>query len=541
MRDDLERVLRLRGVVQPLARGQQRAARRRRRYDVTAQHEGEALSEVAVAADRLAREVAREHGGEGRPGPASAEDDVLLVRVRLDAQLHRVAGARDVDRRAGPEREEGRELGAERSRDRGQRSEARRRLAGLDLRQVALVKPVSAASSSSVRRRARRSSRSCRPMSITTESIAASLAQRALAFFSQRTYLHPRSNASVESRALAAVPFLFRRDHQVRQRNGDLEAGMGAYRVSMDIGGTFTDVVAYDTERGRTRPASRPRRRTTSPRACSPGSAQVIGSPAEIDFTVHGTTQGLNAFLQRRGERVLLLATAGAGHVYHIARGDRHRLYDLHYRKPEPLVPLGDIVEIRGRLAYTGEELDAARRGRRSAPPRGVRATRASARSPSPSSSATSTPRTSCGPSEILREELGEVPVSLSHRVAREWREYERTSSTVIDAYTAPVVRRYLRRLEDEMRAGGLSVPLHVMQSNGGILTAESARDRPLQTLLSGPVGGTMGARRARRDARPAEPHRHRHGRHVASTSRWSSTARRTSPPRRRSRASRCS
>src|SRR6185437_10830060 len=95
---------------------------------------------------------------------------------------------------------------------------------------------------------------------------------------------------------------------------------------------------------------------------------------------------------------------------------------------------------------------------------------------------------------EILQEELdGSVAISLSHRVAREWREYERTSSAVLEAYTAPVIRRYLERLQSEMTTQGLSVPLHVMQSSGGVVTADSARERPLQTLMSGPVGGTMG------------------------------------------------
>jgi N-methylhydantoinase A len=88
---------------------------------------------------------------------------------------------------------------------------------------------------------------------------------------------------------------------------------------------------------------------------------------------------------------------------------------------------------------------------------------------------------------------LDGVSVSLSHQVAREWREYERTCSTVVDAYIAPVVRRYLERLETEMQRRGLGVPIHVMQSSGGIVTAQSARDLAMQTLLSGPVGGTMG------------------------------------------------
>jgi len=114
---------------------------------------------------------------------------------------------------------------------------------------------------------------------------------------------------------------------------------MSRYRVSMDIGGTFTDVVAYDEQTG----AYTAGKASTTPADLTEGVLagleQVVGSPGEIGFTVHGTTQGLNAFLQRRGERVLLLATRGAGDVLHIARGNRTRLYDIHFRKPRPLVP----------------------------------------------------------------------------------------------------------------------------------------------------------------------------------------------------------
>ena len=126
----------------------------------------------------------------------------------------------------------------------------------------------------------------------------------------------------------------------------------------MDIGGTFTDVVAYDEATG-TYVAGKA---ATTPQDLTEGVFaaldQVIESPSEIGFTVHGTTQGLNAFLQRRGEQVLLLATRGAGDIYHIARGNRLRLYDIHYRKPTPLVPRRDIVEIGGRLNFAGEELE---------------------------------------------------------------------------------------------------------------------------------------------------------------------------------------
>jgi N-methylhydantoinase A len=267
---------------------------------------------------------------------------------------------------------------------------------------------------------------------------------------------------------------------------------MGRYRVSMDIGGTFTDVVAYDEERG-TYTAGKA---STTPRDLTEGVfaglGQVIDSPASIGFTVHGTTVGLNAFLQRRGEKVLLLATEGAGDVYHIARGNRARLYDLHYRKPRPLVPLSDIVEISGRLDWRGEE-------RVPLDEDAVRAAAARVRDEGFGAVAVALLFSFLNPAhelrveEILREELEEITISLSHRVAREWREYERTSSAVVEAYTAPAIRRYLERLQSEMAGQGLTVPLHVMQSSGGVVTAESARERPLQTLMSGPVGGTMG------------------------------------------------
>ncbi|MGO9582724.1 MAG: hydantoinase/oxoprolinase family protein [Acidimicrobiales bacterium] len=268
---------------------------------------------------------------------------------------------------------------------------------------------------------------------------------------------------------------------------------MSRYRVSMDIGGTFTDCVAYD-EQERIYAAGKA---STTPADLTEGVfaalAQVVDSPSEIAFTVHGTTQGINAFLQRRGVRVLLLVTEGTGDVYQIARGNRARLYDLHYSKPEPLVQRRDTIEIPGRLNYAGEERSPLDEG-------AVRAAARRSRDEGFESIAIAflfsyrNPAHELRAREILREELGaDVSVTLSHVVAREWREYERTSSAVLDAYTGPIVRRYLERLETEMRRRGLAVTLHVMQSSGGMVSAQAARELTLQTLLSGPVGGTMG------------------------------------------------
>ncbi|MDT0262043.1 hydantoinase/oxoprolinase family protein [Jatrophihabitans lederbergiae] len=267
---------------------------------------------------------------------------------------------------------------------------------------------------------------------------------------------------------------------------------MARYRVSMDIGGTFTDVVTYDDDSG----VFAATKASTTPGNLSEGVLTGLGSvveqPSDIDFLVHGTTQGLNAFLERRGVPVLLLATAGVEDSYHIARGPRTRLYDLHYRKPTPLVPRRDVLGIGGRIAADGSELQpldeqAVRDAARTARERGHGAIAVgflfSYKNPSHELRAR----------EILLEELGEdFTVSASHEAAKEWREYERTSSAVVESYTGPIVRRYLIDLEHRLADRGMSVPLHVMQSSGGILTAESARQRPLQTLLSGPVGGAI-------------------------------------------------
>jgi N-methylhydantoinase A len=268
---------------------------------------------------------------------------------------------------------------------------------------------------------------------------------------------------------------------------------MSRFRVSMDIGGTFTDVVAYDETTGHFQAG----KSSTTPNDLTDGVysalTSLVESPRDISFTVHGTTQGLNAFLERRGVKVLLLASKGAGDTYHIARGPRTRLYDLHFRKPEPLVPLRDIVEIGGRFDSSGAQVEPLDE-------RAVRAAAARYREEGFGAIAVAFLFSYADPAhelrarEILVDELGEdVTISLSHEAAKEWREYERTSSAVIEAYAGPVVRRYLTRLEDSLAEQGLQVPLHVMQSSGGVLTAESARRRPLQTLLSGPVGGTMG------------------------------------------------
>src|SRR6478609_1046076 len=267
---------------------------------------------------------------------------------------------------------------------------------------------------------------------------------------------------------------------------------MTQYRVAMDIGGTFTDVVTYDEDGG----VFTAGKASTTPGDLSEGVLAglegMVPSAADIGFLVHGTTQGLNAFLERRGVPVLLLATDGVEDAYHIARGPRTRLYDLHYRKPTPLVPRRDVVGVPGRIGYDGKELtpldeDAVRLAAVRAKEGGLGAIAVAFLF------SYANPAHELRARDILAEELGsDFTVTKSHEAANEWREYERTSSAVVEAYTGPIIRRYLVGLEQRVDDRGLTVPLHVMQSSGGILTAATAREKPLQTLLSGPVGGAM-------------------------------------------------
>jgi N-methylhydantoinase A len=270
------------------------------------------------------------------------------------------------------------------------------------------------------------------------------------------------------------------------------ETTMTELRIAIDIGGTFTDVSAYDVVTGEYRTAKTP----STPGDLAAGVLDALGSIApdlaEVASCVHGTTVGLNAFLQRSGERVMILATRGARDVYHIARGNRLDMYDIRFRKPTPLVPRRDILEVGGRLDHRGTELEPL-----------DQADLASAVEHIRSEGVTSVavaflfsyiePVHERAAAAYLREALPGLSVTLSHEVAPEWREYERTSTAVLNAYIAPAVGSYLTSLVSQLRLAGLDVPLRVMQSNGGIARADHAAERPIHTLLSGPVGGTAG------------------------------------------------
>jgi len=266
---------------------------------------------------------------------------------------------------------------------------------------------------------------------------------------------------------------------------------MTEYRVSADIGGTFTDFV-FEDEAGHTRIGKVPTTPQNPSRGVLDGLNTQLGSLDEIGFFVHGTTVGLNAFLERRGARTLLLMTAGISDGYTIARGHRTQLYQVHYRKPEQLVPRRDVHEIRERLAWDGSVIEPLNEDDLLAVAEIVKQQGVTAIAVCFLHAFTN-PGHERRAKAVLRAALPGVSISLSSDIAREWREYERASSVVMDAYVAPVVELYLKTLRAELSQAGMDKTIHVMRSNGGVMTDRVARDQPISTLLSGPVGGAIG------------------------------------------------
>jgi N-methylhydantoinase A len=267
---------------------------------------------------------------------------------------------------------------------------------------------------------------------------------------------------------------------------------MADYRVSIDIGGTFTDFVVYDQGRERAFTGKVLSTPDDPARGVVSGLADLIADLEGISFLVHGTTVGLNAFLERRGTRVLLITTEGFRDVYTIARGDRKKLFALQYRKPRGLVPPEDIHTVRERMLYDGSVQEPLRE--EDFGPIIERIEREGIDSVAVCFLYSYlNPEHELRAREILRERVPGLSVTLSHEIASEWREYERSSSAVLNAYIAPTVERYLKSLDGQLKDRGVPARLHVMQSNGGVMTAAAARELPIQTLLSGPVGGTIG------------------------------------------------
>ncbi len=263
--------------------------------------------------------------------------------------------------------------------------------------------------------------------------------------------------------------------------------------MAIDIGGTFTDLVLEtpDGENRSTKVLSTPGELV---RGVMDAVAAAGVELSDVGMFVHGTTAGLNALLERRGAKVALITTSGFRDVYLIGRGSRPAMYDIHYRKPETLLDRAAIYEVDERIAADGSELTPV-------DVESVRSVASTIKSEGYTSVAVCLLHAYANGQherelrDILSEVVADVPVSLSHEVAPIWREYERTSTTVMSAYITPIMGAYLAELQDELSSHGLGVPAYITESNGGVMTATMAAGKSVLTLFSGPVGGVVGTR----------------------------------------------
>ncbi|MEV4582135.1 hydantoinase/oxoprolinase family protein [Nonomuraea jabiensis] len=275
-------------------------------------------------------------------------------------------------------------------------------------------------------------------------------------------------------------------------------AAAGA-RIGIDVGGTFTDLVASVPDRGLVVHHKEPSTPADPSLAVADGLAALLARaelrPEEVTGLVHGTTIGLNAVIQRRGARIALVVTEGYRDILEIGRSRMPSSFDLYAGKEEPLVPRNLIVEISARLGPRGEpvaEPDAAELDRVAAR---LRATGADAAAVVILHGYTD-PAFEEGVAAGLRERLPLLPVTASATVWPEVREYERALVACMNAYIQPLMRDYFTRLEGRVRGLGVSAPIFISASNGGSMSLRSAAERPVETVLSGPAAGVAAAAR---------------------------------------------
>jgi len=260
---------------------------------------------------------------------------------------------------------------------------------------------------------------------------------------------------------------------------------MGQVLVGVDTGGTFTDFVLV--ENGTVRVHKVLSTPDDPARAILQG-LEELGAGEGLAAVVHGSTVATNAVLERKGVPTGLVTTAGFRDVLEIGRQTRPALYDLRVEREPPLVPRERRFEVVERLDERGGVLTPL-------DPESVAAAVAALQDAGVTSVAVcllfsfANPTHEAAVAEAVR--AAGMHVSASHEVLPEFREYERTSTVVLNAYVAPLMDRYLRRLEDELPRG---VPLRIMQSNGGSISAATARREAARTLLSGPAAGVVGA-----------------------------------------------
>ncbi|OGA46313.1 MAG: 5-oxoprolinase [Betaproteobacteria bacterium RIFCSPLOWO2_12_FULL_63_13] len=266
-----------------------------------------------------------------------------------------------------------------------------------------------------------------------------------------------------------------------------------SYAVAVDIGGTFTDLVAYDHESHRVVYTKSP---TTYDNLVE-GIVSCFGkaglTPEQATYLNHGTTLVINAFIQRRGAKAALVTSQGFRDILEIARGNRPDPFDLYYRRDEPLIPRSLRFEVPERIDAKGQVIV----------PLDIYALEALAGSLREFQveavavffmSSYINPAHEEVAAQRLRELLPGVYVTCSTELTREWYEYERMSTVAANAYVGPQVNTYIRHLESDMQRRGFGGSLFMMGSNGGLLSVNRTCKQPIGLVESGPIGGCIGA-----------------------------------------------
>ncbi len=273
---------------------------------------------------------------------------------------------------------------------------------------------------------------------------------------------------------------------------------MSGYRLGVDIGGTFTDIVLLSADG-----ALYNKKILSTPDDYSRAIEDGVRAPldatgiraGDIHEVAHGTTVATNAIIERKGVRVALITTEGFRDILEIARFRAPRLYDVSFRKPEALVERRLRFTVPERITAAGEvdlplDEDAVARV----------AERCAASDVSAVAvcfiNAYVDGQHEEAAAAILRDKLPGIPVTVSSELVPQIQEYERTSTAVVNAYIRPVIERYAERLETRLAEIGITAPVNIMQSNGGVLPAKIAARKPIFVIESGPAAGVVGAQR---------------------------------------------
>jgi len=269
------------------------------------------------------------------------------------------------------------------------------------------------------------------------------------------------------------------------------------YMIGVDVGGTFTDFSVFDQETGMLFHFKDNSTPTDPSKAIVKGLQKILeikeAKPNEVSYLAHGTTVSTNALIEKKGAKIGLITTKGFKDLMEIGRQDRPSLYDLLRQKPVPLIPPGLNCGVSERICYDGSIETALDEDE-------VQRIVMFLKVHEVNSIAVCTlfsfvnPVHECRIKEIINEEFPEVYVTISSEIAPEFREYSRMSTTVLNAYLGPIMKKYVQNFQQSIQDIGIEVEPYITQSNGSIISIKETIDCPVKTAVSGPSAGVIGA-----------------------------------------------